>query len=194
MQLNIGVPNLIAFYFVPICQKFLYLLGDVLHHLELSAGGVDFVHGAWLQFVDELAEDGPVLKDILEGLTGGELGAQDGLNPALAFLLTFGVTLGSELIEKTDNKCVVPYFADGTRMIKINNNVVVQKKSEVFHKFTKNKCDNNVISVFLMNTKYGRDLQIEVPQSLTFLLYTTLQKNGFLSAFKIFGVYMRGLD
>lgn len=87
----------------------LYLLGNVLHHLELPARCVDFVHGAGLQFIDELAKDGAVLKDILESFTGRELGAQDGLDPALAFLLTFGVTLGCELMEQTDNKYVVPY-------------------------------------------------------------------------------------
>lgn len=58
-----------------------YLLGDVLHHLELSSRGVDLVDGAGLDLVDELAENGAVLEDILEDLTGGELSSEDLLDP-----------------------------------------------------------------------------------------------------------------
>lgn len=79
------------------------LLGDVLHHLELSTTGVDLVDGAGLNLVDELAEDSAVLEDILEGLTGGELGAEDGFDPFLDFLLLLRAALGSELLEDRQN-------------------------------------------------------------------------------------------
>lgn len=73
------------------------LLGDVLHHLELSTRGVDLGNGARLQLVDELAEDGSVLDDIFVSLTRGELGTKDCFNPFLGLLLLLRVALGSQL-------------------------------------------------------------------------------------------------
>lgn len=75
------------------------LLGDVLHHLELTTRGVDLGDGSGLQLVNKLAKDGPVLEHLLEGFFRRELGAEDGLNPFLGFLLLLGVALGSELLK-----------------------------------------------------------------------------------------------
>lgn len=57
------------------------LLGNVLHHFELSARGVDLVDGARLYFVDELAKHRAVLEDIFKLFTRGELSAEDSLHP-----------------------------------------------------------------------------------------------------------------
>lgn len=87
-----------------------YLLGDVLHHLELSSRGVDLVDGAGLDLVDELAENGAVLEDILEDLTGGELSSEDLLDPWLSFLLLFRAALGSELKVQKNNIKTLSFF------------------------------------------------------------------------------------
>lgn len=81
-----------------------YLLGDVLHHLELSSRCVYLADGARLDLVDQLAQDGAVLEDIFKSLAGGELGAEDLFDPTLGFLLLFRVTLGSELMEQNNIK------------------------------------------------------------------------------------------
>lgn len=69
------------------------LLGNVLHHLELSTRGVDLADGAGLDLVDELAEDGSIPNDILESFVRREFGAKDGFDPLLSFLLLLGATL-----------------------------------------------------------------------------------------------------
>jgi hypothetical protein len=70
---------------------------DVLHHLELSAGGVDLGDGAGGELVDQLAEDGAVADHIFVELSRGELGAEDGLDPLLRLPVLVGVALGGDL-------------------------------------------------------------------------------------------------
>lgn len=76
------------------------LLGNVLHHLELSTRGVDLADGARLELVDELAEDSAVPDDILVGLVRRELSTKDGFDPLLSFLLLLRITLGGQLMDK----------------------------------------------------------------------------------------------
>lgn len=42
-------------------------LVDVLHHLEVAAGGVNFGNASWTQLVHETAEHLAILEDVLEG-------------------------------------------------------------------------------------------------------------------------------
>lgn len=64
---------------------------------NLSSVLVDLGNGVGHQFVDQLAQHGSVLEDILVGDTGGELGSKDGLNPLLGLGILYGIALASEL-------------------------------------------------------------------------------------------------
>lgn len=88
------------------------LLCDVLHHLELTARGVNLGYGAGLQLVNKLAKDGSVLEHFFEGFFSGEFGTEDGFNPFLGFLLLFGIALGSELLIRImyKGKCIQLVF------------------------------------------------------------------------------------
>lgn len=63
----------------------------------MSTGGVDFGDGSRSELVDQLAEDGSVLKNVFVGLAWGEFGSQDSFDPFLGFGVLGWVTLGSEL-------------------------------------------------------------------------------------------------
>lgn len=73
---------------------------DVLHHLELAAGRVDLGHGAGLDDIDQAAQHLAVLEHIVVGLAGGELGADDGLDPGLGLLVLHGVAFTGDLLSK----------------------------------------------------------------------------------------------
>jgi len=70
---------------------------DILHHLELTALGVDLGNSTWLQLVHQAAEDGAVAEDLLEGALGKAL-PEDGLDPAEHLGLQLGITLSGDLV------------------------------------------------------------------------------------------------
>lgn len=70
---------------------------DVLHHLELSAAGVDFRHRSGQDLVHEMAQYLAVFKHILEALARRELLADDRLDPFLRLLLLLRIALRRDL-------------------------------------------------------------------------------------------------
>ena len=80
--------------FLPIC---LYSHIDILHHLELSTGRVDFRNAARTNLVHQLAEDLAVTDYIFKSLSWWKLLTQDCLYPLLCLPLLFGVPLAGQL-------------------------------------------------------------------------------------------------
>lgn len=93
------------------------LLVDVFHHFELSTGCVDLWYGSGGEFVDQLAENGSVLKNFFVKLAWGEFGSKNGFDPFLSFFVLFWVTLGSDLdqitvsLDKIMVYLIVTYFS-----------------------------------------------------------------------------------
>lgn len=78
---------------------------DILHHLELTAGGVDLGNGAWLQLVHQSAQDGTIAEHLLEGARLQTL-AEHGLDPAEHLSLKLGITLASDLVGNLGAKAI----------------------------------------------------------------------------------------
>lgn len=72
-------------------------VGDVLHKLELSAGGVDLGDATGHQLVHQVAEDNAVAEDVTEVTVGQGL-TKDGAHPLHDALLQSWVTLASDLV------------------------------------------------------------------------------------------------
>lgn len=70
---------------------------DVLHLLELTAGGVDLGDAAGHELVHEVAEDNAILENIFDG-SSGKLLAKDIAHPGKDVTLELGITLASELV------------------------------------------------------------------------------------------------
>ncbi len=92
-------------------------LVDVLHHLEITPGRVDFADGSGLDLVDQFTENLSVAQVVLEGSV--ELPADDRLDPFLGFLLLLGIAfrcdLGADLTFESHSVELGYAFEDKTR-------------------------------------------------------------------------------
>lgn len=87
-------------------------LADVVHHFVVAAAGVNFRHDAGRKAVHQAAQQNAVPQAVLVGESGGELFAEQRLDPVLGFAFLVLVALSGDLPQWTSRHSAVVLVVD----------------------------------------------------------------------------------